>query len=54
MWATVREWNAASRRVLDKLGFRETGHVDVDTVHGDSLLTMRLTSIPRPWLISMR
>ena len=45
VWATVREWNAASRRVLGKLGFRETGHVDVDTVHGSSLLTMRLTSI---------
>lgn len=41
VWATVREWNTASRRVLDKLGFRETGHVDVDTVHGHSLLTVR-------------
>ena len=46
VWATVREWNAASRRVLDKLSFRETGHVDIDTAHGDSLLTMRSTSIP--------
>lgn len=46
VWATVREWNAASRRVLDKLGFRETGHVDADTTHGDSLLTMRSTSTP--------
>lgn len=46
LWATVREWNVASRRVLDKLGFRETGHVDVDTVHGNSLLTMRSPSIP--------
>jgi ribosomal-protein-alanine N-acetyltransferase len=44
--ATVREWNAASRRVLGKLGFSETGHVEIDTAHGDSLLTMRPTSIP--------
>ena len=41
LWATVRDWNVASRRVLEKLGFRETGRVDRDTVHGDSLLTVR-------------
>lgn len=40
LWATVRDWNAASRRVLEKLGFCETGHVDHDPVHGDSLLTV--------------
>lgn len=41
LWAGVREWNVASRRVLAKLGFRETGEVEPDTVHGDSLLTVR-------------
>jgi RimJ/RimL family protein N-acetyltransferase len=41
LWAGVRDWNAASRRVLDKLGFRETGRVERDAVHGDSLLTVR-------------
>ncbi|WP_028473048.1 GNAT family N-acetyltransferase [Nocardioides alkalitolerans] len=39
--ATVRDWNVASRWVLEKLGFRETGDVEVDAVHGDSLLTVR-------------
>lgn len=41
LWATVRDWNVASRRVLEKLGFRETGRVELDAVHGDSLLTVR-------------
>ena len=41
VWATVRDWNAASRRVLEKLGFRETDHVEHDPIHGDSLLVER-------------
>lgn len=41
LWATVSDWNVASRRVLEKLGFRETGQVEHDAVHGDSLLTVR-------------
>lgn len=41
LWATVRDWNAASRRVLAKLGFVETDHVERDEVHGDSLLVMK-------------
>jgi RimJ/RimL family protein N-acetyltransferase len=41
LWAGVRDWNSASRRVLGKLGFRETGRVERDAVHGDSLLTVR-------------
>ncbi len=41
LWATVRDWNAASRRVLEKLGFRETGRIEHDAVHGNSLLTVR-------------
>ena len=42
LWATVRDWNTASRRVLTKLGFVETGRVDPDAVHGDSLFTARV------------
>lgn len=41
LWAGVRDWNVASRRVLEKLGFRETGQVEPDAVYGDSLLTVR-------------
>jgi RimJ/RimL family protein N-acetyltransferase len=41
LWATVGAWNVASRRVLEKLGFRETGQVDADPAHGDTLLTVR-------------
>ena len=37
LWATVRDWNAASRGVLTKLGFVETERVERDAVHGDSL-----------------
>lgn len=41
LWAGVRDWNVASRRVLEKLGFRETGQVEPDALYGDSLLTVR-------------
>ena len=41
LWATVRDWNTPSRRVLAKLGFVETGRVDLDDVHGDSLFTRK-------------
>lgn len=40
LWAGVRDWNTASRRVLSKLGFAETGRVEADPVHGDSLITL--------------
>jgi ribosomal-protein-alanine N-acetyltransferase len=51
VWAGVRSWNLASRRVLEKLGFRESGRVEPDAVHGDSLLTLReLGSLERPRL----
>ena len=46
LWATVRAWNVASRRVLEKLGFHETGQVEADAAHGDSLLTVRSLSSP--------
>ncbi|HEY5221541.1 MAG TPA: GNAT family N-acetyltransferase [Microbacteriaceae bacterium] len=47
LWATIREWNAPSRRVMDKLGFVETARVEPDDVHGDSLFYMKdLPSLP--------
>jgi RimJ/RimL family protein N-acetyltransferase len=39
LWATVRDWNTASRRVLAKLGFTETERKEADTVHGTMLFT---------------
>ena len=39
--AGVWDWNVASRRVLEKLGFRETGRVEPSSVYGHSLLTVR-------------
>ena len=41
LWAEVWDWNVASRRVLEKLGFREAGRVEPDSVYGHSLLTVR-------------
>ena len=41
LWAEVWDWNAASRRVLHKLGFRETGGVEAESAYGRSLLTVR-------------
>ncbi|MFI9811789.1 GNAT family N-acetyltransferase [Saccharothrix variisporea] len=41
LWATVREWNIASRRVLAKLGFTETGREEGHPVHGTTLFTTR-------------
>jgi [ribosomal protein S5]-alanine N-acetyltransferase len=41
LWATVREWNIASRRVLAKVGFTETERKELDSVYGNSLFTTR-------------
>jgi [ribosomal protein S5]-alanine N-acetyltransferase len=41
LWAGVWDWNVASRRVLEKLGFREVGRVAPVSVYGHSLLTVR-------------
>lgn len=41
LWASVWDWNHASRRVLEKLGFRDSGRINRDSVHGRSLLTVR-------------
>jgi ribosomal-protein-alanine N-acetyltransferase len=37
LWATVRDWNTASRRVLAKLGFLETGRTEADPAYGTTL-----------------
>lgn len=41
LWATVWEWNTASRRVLAKIGFTETERKEVDPVYGTTLFTTR-------------
>lgn len=37
LWACVRDWNLASFRVLDKLGFVRSGRIDPDTERGDTV-----------------
>lgn len=37
LWATVRDWNAPSFRVLDKLGFSRSDRVTPDAERGDSI-----------------
>lgn len=41
LWATVRVWNTASFRVLDKLAFRNSGRVTLDPERGDSIWMTR-------------
>jgi ribosomal-protein-alanine N-acetyltransferase len=41
LWASVWDWNTASRRVLAKLGFTETDRTEVDAVHGTTLFATR-------------
>lgn len=41
VWATVWDWNVASRRVLEKLGFHDSGRAGARSVHGRSLLMVR-------------
>jgi RimJ/RimL family protein N-acetyltransferase len=40
LWATVWEWNTASRRVLAKVGFTEV-RKEPDAVYGNNLFTTR-------------
>jgi ribosomal-protein-alanine N-acetyltransferase len=40
LWATVWEWNTASRRVLAKVGFTEV-RKELDAVYGNNLFTTR-------------
>ncbi|MEV5560698.1 GNAT family N-acetyltransferase [Nonomuraea wenchangensis] len=42
LWATVREWNAASFGVLGKLGFHHSGRVTEDAEHGDTIWMTRV------------
>ena len=37
LWATVRDWNTASRRVLAKVGFIETNREEPDESYGTTL-----------------
>ncbi|AYF76262.1 N-acetyltransferase [Nocardia yunnanensis] len=41
LWATVREWNTASFRVLEKLGFQFGGRVEADPARGESVWMTR-------------
>lgn len=41
LWATIRQWNTASERVVSKLGFVRTSRVEPDAEHGDSLFYRR-------------
>ena len=41
LWASVWDWNQASRRALEKLGFVDTGTVVKESAYGRSLLTVR-------------
>jgi ribosomal-protein-alanine N-acetyltransferase len=41
LWATIRDWNIASRHVVSKLGFVETARIESDLEHGNSLYYMR-------------
>jgi RimJ/RimL family protein N-acetyltransferase len=46
LWATVREWNAASFRVLEKLDFHRSDRVTEDAERGDSIWMTRLLDQP--------
>lgn len=39
--ASVWDWNVASRRVLEKLGFRDTGEIGRVSEHGRTVITAR-------------
>jgi [ribosomal protein S5]-alanine N-acetyltransferase len=41
LWATVWDWNSASRRVLAKVGFTETDRKEVHDAHGTNLFTTK-------------
>ena len=47
LWATVRAWNTPSLRVLEKVGFHDSGRITPDPDRGDTIwMTMDLTSGP--------
>ncbi|MBG6216169.1 RimJ/RimL family protein N-acetyltransferase [Arthrobacter sp. CAN_A6] len=41
LWATVREWNVASFKVLAKLDFADSGRRTEDSVHGNTFWMLR-------------
>ncbi|GAB2662905.1 GNAT family N-acetyltransferase [Kribbella swartbergensis] len=41
LWATVREWNTASFRVLEKLGFSDSGRLTEDADRGNTIWMTR-------------
>lgn len=41
LWASVWDWNLASLRVLEKLGFRDSGVQNPAMEHGRTILTVR-------------
>ena len=41
IWASVWDWNLTSRRVLEKLGFVDSGVRRPPSEHGENLLTVR-------------
>lgn len=43
-WASVWEWNIASRRVLEKLGFVDSGHDRAPSEYGRNILTVAVLS----------
>lgn len=47
LWATVREWNAASFRVLEKLDFHRSGRVTPDAERRDSIWMTRALTVGR-------
>jgi RimJ/RimL family protein N-acetyltransferase len=46
LWATVREWNAPSFRVLEKVGFSRSDRVTKDAERGDSIWMTRQLAQP--------
>ena len=45
LWATVREWNTPSLRVLEMVGFHDSGRMTPDPDRGDTIwMTIDLTS----------
>jgi RimJ/RimL family protein N-acetyltransferase len=45
LWATVRVWNTPSLRVLEKVGFHDSGRITPDPDRGDTIwMTRDLTS----------
>lgn len=47
LWASVWDWNAASRRVLEKLCFEDSGEVLPSGEHGRTILTVQVSKPER-------